>query len=31
MIALKFLRQGRRALFSDTRWPDVGEGFLEAA
>lgn len=31
MIALKFLRRGRRALFSETRWPDVGEGFLEAA
>lgn len=31
MIALKFLRAGRRALFSETRWPDAGEGFLEAA
>ena len=31
MIALKFLRSGRRALFSETLWPDVGAGYLEAA
>lgn len=30
MIALKFLRRGRRALFSETRWPDAGD-FIEAA